>query len=281
MRRKKIPFHIGELNDAGMSVKPLSIDQPRTNLLNAHRDDHYIFMLQQEGDTHLMLDFNSIKLKNTYLYFIKPGQVHHYLRLKCVGWFLAVSPSIIEKDFRNYLEELSSQFFFIKDTRKLVTILKLLNKTSYLSGLNNFETKEIQFYVNAFIAIVCSSFDSIEEMNVKPPSRSNQITIEFKQLLKTNFRTFKKPADYAKLLNISPAYLNETLTKSTGFSTSYWIQQELFLEAKSLLYHTELTVKEIAFELGFEDYTYFSRLFKKINGLTPTDFKKIYHDLSN
>ena len=281
MKRKKIPVHIDELVNVDVAIQLLHIDPTLTHLLTAHRDDHYIFMLQQKGSLQLILDFKSITLKNTCLLFIKPGQVHYYLPRKTEGWLLEVRPNIIEKDFRDYLDKLISQFIPINDSSKLTSILKLVNKTSSLYKLNNFQKKEIQSYVNAFVAIVCAAFNSIEEKNTNPQSRLNQITSTFHKLLTDNFRTYKKPAEYARLLHISTSYLNETLIKTTGFSTTYWIQQQLFLEAKRLLHHTELTAKEIAFEIGFEDHTYFARLFKKVNGLTPLDFRKAYRDLSN
>jgi len=281
MRRKKIPLHTDELNETGVSVKFINFEQPKANLLHAHRDDHYIFFLQQKGSTHITIDLNSLTLKNACLLFIKPGQVHYYLRQKIVGWYAGLDVHIIEKDFRNYLDSSASQFIALEETGKLVTLLKLLDDATRSPAPSNFETKEIHAYVNAFIAIVCSLFNSREKQRAEPPNRLLQITNTFKQLLKEKIIILKKPADYAKLLHISPAYLNETLVKATGFPTSYWIQQELFLEAKRLLYHTELSSKEIAFELGFEDHTYFARLFKKVNGLTPIGFRKAYRDLSN
>jgi AraC-like DNA-binding protein len=49
------------------------------------------------------------------------------------------------------------------------------------------------------------------------------------------------------------------------------------LEAKRLLYHSQSSIKEIAYELGYEDHTYFSRLFKKTVGRTPGAFRGQYH----
>nr|WP_315225083.1 helix-turn-helix transcriptional regulator [uncultured Flavobacterium sp.] len=281
MKRKKIPIHIDELNEVGVSVQVLNIDKTKTHLLKAHRDEYYIFLLQEKGNLKVMLDFDAIALNSSSFIFIKPGQVHYYLPEKSLGWVVKVSPAIIEKKLRDYLDKLASQSVAIADNHKLVSIFKLIDDTLQSSNINTFEVKEIQFYVNAFAAMVCNVFSSKESRNLNPQSRLMQIKSTFKQLLKEHFRTLKKPAQYADLLHISTAYLNETLVNTTGFSTSYWIQQELFLEAKRLLHHTELTAKQIAFELGFEDHTYFARLFKKVNGLTPIDFRKAYLDLSN
>ena len=59
---------------------------------------------------------------------------------------------------------------------------------------------------------------------------------------------------------------------------SYWIQHELVLEAKRLLYYSDLTVKEVAFALGYDDHAYFSRLFSKVTGMSPGSFRKSTHE---
>ncbi len=77
----------------------------------------------------------------------------------------------------------------------------------------------------------------------------------------------------AAQLHITPLYLNEIVKEITGFPASYWIHQEIMLEAKRLLYYTNLDVKQIAFDLGYEDHAYFSRFFKKNTGLTAGEFR--------
>ena len=78
---------------------------------------------------------------------------------------------------------------------------------------------------------------------------------------------------YAKCLNISTPYLNECVKRTTGYSVSYHIHQRVILEAKRLLYHSDKSVKEIAGELGYDDYSYFIRLFVKVTGMTPLTFR--------
>ena len=83
----------------------------------------------------------------------------------------------------------------------------------------------------------------------------------------------KSPSEYADKLNLSTAYLNECVKNTTGYSVSYHIQQRVILEAKRLLYYSDKSVKEIAAELGYDDYPYFSRLFTKIAGITALAFR--------
>jgi AraC-like DNA-binding protein len=113
-------------------------------------------------------------------------------------------------------------------------------------------------------------------MPIGKRSRPQVITRDFRALLIQEYKKLKSPGDYAAALHLSLSYLNEAVKEATGFTVTYWIHQEVMLEAKRLLYHSSCTVKEIAYELGYEDPTYFSRLFKKTVGKTPGEFREQY-----
>lgn len=80
--------------------------------------------------------------------------------------------------------------------------------------------------------------------------------------------------DYANLLNKSPKTLSNLFKKYGNKSPLQIIQDKKVLEARRLLYYTDKSVKEIAYEIGFEDIQTFSRFFKKIEGVSPSNFKK-------
>lgn len=61
-------------------------------------------------------------------------------------------------------------------------------------------------------------------------------------------------------------------------NTASYIKGEVVLQAKRMLVHTNLPVKQIAYKLGFEDYSYFSRIFTQTTGVSPTDFRQKYLD---
>lgn len=109
-------------------------------------------------------------------------------------------------------------------------------------------------------------------------SRFEKVTTAFRKLLEKNYIKLKRPGQYAALLHISTPYLNDCIKGSTGYSVSYLIQERIILEAKRLLYHTNKSVKEIAFELGYVDYPYFSRLFSKVTGISAITFRNKNHD---
>jgi len=111
--------------------------------------------------------------------------------------------------------------------------------------------------------------------------QKHHIVTQFRKLVNKKYKELKQVKEYASLLSITPLYLNEVVKKITGFPSSYWIHQEIMLEAKRLLYYTNLDVKEIAYELGYEDPAYFSRFFKNNAGLSAAAFRSKNHVLSN
>jgi AraC family transcriptional activator of pobA len=110
----------------------------------------------------------------------------------------------------------------------------------------------------------------------KPLSGSDQPLINrFKELVFANIKTRHQVSDYAALLNITPNHLNKTVKSLTGKSPTKWIDEAIVLEAKVLLSQCDLTISEVATEVGMEDPSYFARLFKKYECMTPSDFRKM------
>jgi len=75
------------------------------------------------------------------------------------------------------------------------------------------------------------------------------------------------------MLSLSAVYLNECVKNVTGLPVSYHIQHEIIKEAQRLLFYSGNSIKEIGFSLGYEDIQYFHRLFRKMTGFTPLQFR--------
>ena len=98
-------------------------------------------------------------------------------------------------------------------------------------------------------------------------------TLLFKDLLEAKYRKIKQVAFYAKELNVTEKRLNHATSKILGITPKGMIDQRILLEAKRLLSHTNQSIKEIGFELGFEDIQSFSRFFKNKQGTSPKEFR--------
>ena len=106
-------------------------------------------------------------------------------------------------------------------------------------------------------------------------SAAEVITNKFKELIHQNIKTQHLVHYYASLLNVTPNHLNKSVKTVTGKSAAKWIDETILLEAKYLLFQTTLSVSEIAIQVGHEDQSYFSRFFKKHEGITPIQYRKM------
>jgi AraC family transcriptional activator of pobA len=285
---RHIPLHTQELApyggillERGEAISGL----PKAGKLSAHRDDHYIFILQEKGHCKILVDFTPIELKDGCLFFIAPGQVHHYQSVDyATGWFMALDAALLGS-YRTFFENkaVSEQLLPLTDMAALPLQqgLQLVQSQRMKDPAPVFQTQVVHTLVLAFIGMAASAFAAGYNSNEHVHLRGAHITKQFRELVAQQYLTARTPADYARMLNLSLPYLNETVKSSTGFPVSYWIQQEVLLEAKRLLYYTLLSVKEIAYQLGYEDHAYFSRLFRKQVQCTPLDFRKRYRELSN
>ncbi|WP_293308344.1 helix-turn-helix domain-containing protein [Pedobacter sp. UBA5917] len=281
MSKKSAPipiYNLGTVKQSDIHLRPLQdYAIPRPTFETSHSDSYYIFIFQQSGESKLMVDFESITLSNTCIYVIAPGQVHHFISSNHTsGWIMAAEPLTIDQ---TYLDILEREYGQQKPTainksgnNMLEACLKSLSELLSANIDGHFQHSLLSHSVS-----VCAGlFTSILSYKIddKLPSRQLYLYQQFRILLRMHFINQKSPTGYAELLYVSPSYLNECIKAVSGKPLSYWIQQQMVLEAKRLLAYSKLTVKEIAYQLGYMDETYFMRLFKKSAGISPAAFRK-------
>lgn len=111
---------------------------------------------------------------------------------------------------------------------------------------------------------------------IKIPAHELDVFRDFSRLLEVHFREKHNVADYAEMLYLSSKTLTHKFKNLNLESPNQFIISRILLEAKRLLFYTDKTVKEIAYDLGYEDPAYFNRLFSQKTGSTPASFKKNY-----
>lgn len=246
----------------------------------SHRHDYHFFILHEEGTSYYEIDFEKHQINKSSVVYIAPNQVHSVLKTENTAFcLLAINNENLHPEYLELLQEISPA----KPLSLSSKYFSLISK-AFLLCISLFEERGSKLYFsslkdscNTLISLFLSQY--VEKS--KPAdmlSRSEFITRAFKLALEKNFTVDKRPADYARKLNISVPYLNECVKKMTGFSVSYHIQQRVVLEAKRLLYHSRKSVKEIASDLGYEDFAYFSRLFNKATGMTALTFRNKNRD---
>lgn len=250
------------------------------NIKQSHRDEYHLFFLQEKGTTTIEIDFQKHTIKPLSVIFIHQNQVHRTLSFKNATVSIwAISNENLNPEYLELLEDISpakpltlkkETFSVISEAVSLCTKLSERKKEKLYHSLLNGSC-------NTLIGLVISQY-LVRSKPLDKLSRFEIVTKAFKELLERNFVTAKRPTEYAQQLNISSSYLNECVKNITGHSVSHHIQQRVILEAKRLLYHSDKSVKEIATELGYDDYPYFSRLFTKVAGVPALAFRNKNRD---
>jgi len=241
----------------------------------SHRDNGHVFILQQNGTTHIEIDFRDHLITASSIIYIHPDQIHRVIGFDnstITSWI--ITSENLNRENLMLLESLApldaltlsaETFSIISETAALC--IKFTERTD--EKLYDTIIKE---GCNTLVSLVASQYLA-KAKNTDNYSRSEVISKSFKLSLEHDFKIIKSPAAYAQSLNISTPYLNECVKNATGYSVSDHIQKRVILEAKRLLYYSNKSVKEIAADLGYDDYSYFTRLFVKVTGVTPLNFR--------
>jgi len=247
---------------------------PDSEVERAHRDGGYTFIIQEKGNTTIEIDFQTYCIKAPAIVYINPHQVHRVIsfdRAMLSTWI--VTEENIRAAYLSLLQDFTPADILSVKPETLDILSDAVALCMKLSG----NKTEILYHsilkesCNALIALIILQYLALEKPTVYH-TRFEDITRAFKTTLEKNYKKVKNPRDYAGLLNLSTSYLNECVKVTTGKPVSIHIQQRIILEAKRLLYHSGKSVKEIADELGYDDFSYFTRLFSKAVGMSPTAF---------
>lgn len=278
MRKRPVnlPWHrLGREGKPALHIRQIHADAPLAPSIEpVHRDAYYLFLLQQAGESTYMIDFADITLRGCCLHVIRPGQAHRFLNADAIdGWLVALEADLVPTPVRNTLETsvvpLPLSPVAMDQLERIVTALQ-----DALIPSNAMEGLVMQYIAAAFSASVANLYQQQDNTGAK--TRAFAVTQQLKQLVGKHFREKKLPADYAGMMRLSPAYVNECVKATTGQPVTHWIQDALLLEARRMLAHSDKSIKEIAFDLGYADPAYFTRVFIKVQGFPPAAFRKTY-----
>ncbi|ACU60850.1 AraC family transcriptional regulator [Chitinophaga pinensis] len=278
-----IPTHtISQVDKEGIFVRYFDETiADRHYLQLVHRDDFYLLVYQERGSSGLFVDFQEISFEGPSLFIILPGQMHYGLSSQQSAVFLlAVNPSLINEQYQSLFHLAMGSIRPMPLTPSLAALLKqniqLIQHTTESKNELPFYNKNIRHLTESCLSIFASVYYKEKHSQHSRGTRMIDISRQFISLLMQHFRTIKSPAAYADMLHITTDYLNEAVKAATGKTVSRWIQETVVTEAKRQLFHTTLNIDEIAGQLGYEDYRYFTRLFKKAASISPQQFRTQY-----
>ena len=262
-------FVIKTLDDANI---PLRMKSP-------HRNNGYKVALLTEGTISAYIDFEGFTAKAPAILFSSPEQVIQvtsYIKHKMVH--ISFSKDYLINDIKSTLSCWECMFNQAvisiteeKDFNELKVYIKMMQQE--FTELREQKDMVIRNLLNAFLVAAArlgTCKTHLTTINVS----QNKILHHFRVLLEDHYVSRTQVSEYADMIYITPGHLNDTIKTITGKTAKQMIDERRMTEAKRLLYWEDLTMKEIAAHLNFEDDAYFNRFFKKHTGQTPALFQK-------
>ena len=157
--------------------------------------------------------------------------------------------------------------------RDVAAILKRMRSEQASQGLAYEEMLRAELKILLILATRLKGATSdVEAAEARSPR--HPVLAELRTLIESNYRTLHSPAEYARRLHMAPKTLGRVVREQLGKSLTDLIRERILTHAKWQLLHTLKPVKEVAREVGFDDELYFSRVFKKATGYSPTFFRE-------
>lgn len=248
-----------------------------------HRAGFYHVIWFQKGNPTHSVDFNPIQIQPNTLLFLNKDTVQHFdNQTKFEGKALLFTDSFFcksESDTKFLRTCILFNDLFpvshiqIHTQSQLFTDLFQQMTNELYNTKDNFQADILQNLLHNFLLHSERERRQQNFTEIKKGADLDYVLL-FKDILETGFKQQKQVNYYAKLLFISEKRLNQATTKVLGKSPKEIIDNRVVLDAKRLLAHTTETVKEIGFDLGFDEPTNFIKYFRKHNNNTPTEFRE-------
>jgi AraC-like DNA-binding protein len=251
-------------------------------LLTPHRSRHYVLTMLLNGEVRHDIDLQPVLLQGGQMLFVLPHQIHHiFPREEHVASFTITFDehclSLLPRSYLMLLNPLFNQVLtFDAGARQRVinvfeTLHQLLQDAAAPADL-------VLAHLNTLLA-ECSHTYMRNHKKEGSQEASLSKFIAFKQMVEEDFMEQPAVQTLANRLSLTANGLYSIVKQYAGVSPKEFMINRLMVEAQRKLYYSETTAKELAYELGFSDPGYFSRLFKKSTGKSITQFVKEMQDL--
>lgn len=238
-----------------------------------HRKPHYFFIFMLDGLTSHGVDLKQIDVRNNELLFILPHQIHQLPHTKQGTSYFKLGfdescLSLLPKQYPFLINPFNNQKIKFTPTAaaRVKAVFEML--TDLLSEMNT-DPQLILAHLNSLLTEINTAYFRNDKI---PVDDRLSAYIRFKLFIENNLTGHPTIRDVAEELALNTNSLYNIVKHYSGLSPKEFITNRLILEAKRRLYYSESSIKQLAYDLGFNDPEYFSRLFKKVTGKTITSF---------
>lgn len=248
------------------------------NPTRPHRLSFFALLIVTKGTGSHQIDLKEYSLEVGAVLKIAKGQIHAFQKEAQYEGFLL----IFTEDFvLNYFSKSSINIIshlYNYHISKPLTHDKTLNEAFLNQLLLELKAENTYAQKNIVAALLDlyllrierkSHTNKLQNHNLK----QYQTFIQFKNLVESKYTTTRNVKDYADMLFISTKYLNQVIKVFTLNTAKSFIDGYVILETKRAIVSSEKSLKEIAFDIGFDEVTNFSKFFKKRMEISPKEFK--------
>lgn len=276
--------------DAGFTIHNIRAHHPELPFTSAsYRPEYFSFLFVKNGRGRYTIDDLTFETEPGTIYFTNPGHVKsfHWREMEEV-YLITFSEAYLKEHVQtDVFREFPFLLAEIVRPRVLPPAVFRVFEELYRQIDREYHSDSPyrhKIIASLFVVLLLKIKENFfRDYNpLQEGTRGSQIVKTFKKNLERHYRELltgktEKPyrvQDYAALQNLHPSYLNNVIKTKTGKPISTWITEKTMAEAKSLLQNSALTVKEIAYALGFSESTHFSNYFKKNAELSPADYRR-------
>lgn len=259
------------------NIAPLLNDKDMIQEL--HRHDFYYILVVKKGNGNHVIDFINHEINDQTIFMMRPGQVHQLnLKAGSTGYLIQFKTDFLyshNNASQNHLTKLIQYNVYNIEAIAFGKIESIL-----LDALREYTEKAKGYHevLKAILGIFLIEFLRQRQSKVMPTVINNSYAQEkleqFLELVESNSITHKQISQYADLLHLSSYQLGKITKKLLDKTPSEIINDYIILEAKRQLLATTNQVSQIAYNLGYEDPSYFTRFFKKHTNSSPEIFRQ-------
>jgi AraC family transcriptional activator of pobA len=248
-----------------------------------HRHDYYAIMFIEKGNGIHYVDFHEYSVNDGLVFFLMPGQMHQLLffaepkghLLAFTEEFLvanAISQRMID-DLYLFNEFGISPPLPLNELQLPAFRNVFEQMRAYSESSGRYGTEAVASLLQLFLVLSNNHCSIRKEDNTQLHENGNALLRAFRNLLNKRYAVEHQVSGYADEIAVTADYLNKVVKNLTGISAKDHIQNKLVLEAKRSLIFSDISNKELAYSLGFEEAAHFNNFFKKMTGMSPGDFR--------
>lgn len=251
-----------------------------------HVHTFYEILWFQEGTGLHFVDFQEYPIRPGTIFFLTPGQVHRFDgRNAYKGVAIKLCTDIMQSRGEDsdlfvkydlfYTFDTTPYYIIDDDTSVQLQVLVDSMEEELKTGKDIGHIDMLRSLLKIFLIKVHRYGLKEGQLQLDGLKPAHLLFVQFRRMLEKDFATKHTVQEYADGLNVAVRTLNKCVNESSGRSPLAFITERIMLEAKRQVRYSNLMIKEIAYNLGFEDPSYFVKLFKRQTGMLPSDFREM------